>query len=97
MVMYSSRVHRMVEEWSTCMRLLSWRRHQGTVLESCILILLVSDPAKQAAQAVKHHMFDERTAITLEERSILTFYPQGLAVIFSHRQVYVLFNTYLVM
>jgi hypothetical protein len=42
----------------------------------------VSNPAKQAAQAVKHHMFDERTEITLEEHSILTFYPQGLAVIF---------------
>jgi hypothetical protein len=34
------------------------------VLKSCILILPVSDPAKQAAQAVKHHVFDERTVIT---------------------------------
>jgi hypothetical protein len=50
--MYSSRVHRMVEDWTTCMRLLSWRRHQGTMLKNCILILPVSDPAKQAAQAV---------------------------------------------
>jgi hypothetical protein len=24
----------------------------------------VSDPAKQAAQVVKHHVFDERTVIT---------------------------------
>ena len=62
-VMYSSSVHHMVEEWTTCMRLLSWRRHQGTVLKSCILILPVSDPGKQAAQVVKHHMFDERTVI----------------------------------
>ena len=62
--MYSSRVQRMIEEWTTCVRLLSWRRHQGTVIKSCILILPVSDPAKQAAQAVKHHMFDERTVIT---------------------------------
>ncbi len=66
--MHSSRVHRMVEEWTTCMRLLSWRRHQGTMLKNCILILPVSDPAKQAAQVVKHHVFDERTVITqLEE------------------------------
>ena len=63
-VMYSSRVYRMVEEWTTCMRLLSWRRHQGTMLKNCILILPVSDPAKQAAQVVKHHVFDERTVIT---------------------------------
>ena len=51
----------MVEEWTTCMRLLSWRRHQGTMLKNRILILPVSDPAKQAAQVVKHHVFDERT------------------------------------
>ena len=63
-VMYSSRIHRLVEEWTTCMRLLSWRRHQGTMLKNCILILPVSDPAKQAAQVVKHHVFDERTVIT---------------------------------
>jgi hypothetical protein len=50
-------VYRMVEEWTTCMRLLSWRRHQGTMLKNCILILPVSDPAKQAAQVVKHHVF----------------------------------------
>ena len=43
-VMYSSRVYRMVEEWTTCMRLLSWRRHQGMMLKNCILILPVSDP-----------------------------------------------------
>ena len=49
----------MVEEWTTCMRLLSWRRHQGTMLKHCILILPVSDPAKQAAQVVKHHVFVE--------------------------------------
>ena len=66
--MYSCRMYRMVEEWTTCMRLLSWRRHQGTMLKNCILILPVSDPAKQAAQVVKHHVFDERTVITyLEE------------------------------
>ena len=53
--MYSSRVYRMVEEWTTCMRLLSWRRHQGTMLKNCILILPVSDPAKQVVQVVKHH------------------------------------------
>jgi hypothetical protein len=47
-----------------CMRLLSWRRHQGTMLKNCILILPVSDPAKQAAQVVKHHVFDERNVIT---------------------------------
>jgi hypothetical protein len=62
--MYSSRVYRMVEEWTTCMRLLSWRRHQGTMLKNCILIPPVSEPAKQAAQVVKHHVFDERTVIT---------------------------------
>ena len=62
--MYSSRIYRMVEEWTTCMRLLSWRRHQGTMLMNCILILPVSDPAKQAAQVVKHRVFDERTVIT---------------------------------
>jgi hypothetical protein len=63
--MHSSRVHRMVEEWTTCMPLLSWRRHQGTMLNNCILILpAVSDPAKQAAQVVKHHVFDKRTVIT---------------------------------
>ena len=49
----------MVEEWTTCMRLLSWRRHQGTMLKNCVLILPVSDPAKQAVQVVKHHVFDE--------------------------------------
>jgi hypothetical protein len=54
----------MVEEWTTCTRLLSWRRHQGTMLKNCILILPVSDPAKQAAQVVIHHVFDERTVIT---------------------------------
>jgi hypothetical protein len=38
------------------------------MLKNCILILPVSDPAKQAAQVVKHHVFDERTVITyLEE------------------------------
>ena len=62
-VMHSSRVYRMVEEWTTCMRLLSWRRHQGTMLKNCISILPFSDPAKQAAQVVKH-VFDERTVIT---------------------------------
>ena len=62
-VMHSSRVYRMVEEWTTSMRLLSWRRHQGTMLKNCISILPVSDPAKQAAQVVKH-VFDERTVIT---------------------------------
>jgi hypothetical protein len=62
--MYSCRVYRMVEECTTCMRLLSWRRHQGTMLKNCILILPVSDPAKQVAQVVKHHVFDERTVIT---------------------------------
>jgi hypothetical protein len=36
-------------------RLLSWRRHQGTMLKNCILILPVSDPAKQVVQVVKHH------------------------------------------
>jgi hypothetical protein len=39
--------------------LLSWRRHQGTVLKNCILILPVLDPGKQVAQVVKHHVFDE--------------------------------------
>jgi hypothetical protein len=34
------------------------------VLKNCILILPVSDPAKQVAQVVKHHVFDERTVIT---------------------------------
>jgi hypothetical protein len=63
-VMHSSRVYRMVEEWTICMRLLSWRRHQGRMLNNCILILPVSDPAMQAAQVVKHHVFDERTVIT---------------------------------
>ena len=53
----------MVEEWTTCMRLLSWRRHQGTMLKNCVLILPVSDPAKQAAQVVKHHVFDNFKAI----------------------------------
>ena len=33
-------------------------------LKNCILILPVSDPAKRAAQVVKHHVFDERTVIT---------------------------------
>jgi hypothetical protein len=61
---YLSRLYHMVEEWTTCMRLLSWRRHQGTMLKNCVLILPVSDPAKQAAQVVKVHVFDERTAIT---------------------------------
>jgi hypothetical protein len=37
------------------------------VLKNCILILPVSDPAKQVAQVVKHHVFDERTMITLLE------------------------------
>jgi hypothetical protein len=27
-------------------------------------IIMKSDPAKQAAQVVKHHVFDERTVIT---------------------------------
>jgi hypothetical protein len=57
-------VYHMVEEWTTCMRLLSWRRHQGTMLKNCVLILPVSDPAKQAVQVVKHHVVDERTVIT---------------------------------
>ena len=66
--MYSSRVHRMVEEWTTCMRLLSRRRHQGTMLKNCILILPMPDPGKQAVKVVKHHVFDERSVITqLEE------------------------------
>jgi hypothetical protein len=34
------------------------------MLKNCILILPVSDPAKQAAQVVKHHVFDERNVIT---------------------------------
>ena len=51
-VMYSSRVYRMVEEWTTCMRLLSWRRHQGTVLKNRISIPPVSDPGKQAVQVI---------------------------------------------
>jgi hypothetical protein len=38
-VMYSSRVYRMVEEWTACMRLLSWRRHQGTMLKNCICLV----------------------------------------------------------
>ena len=59
-IMYSNRVHHMVEEWTTCMRSLSWRRHQGTVLKNCLLILPVSDLAKQAAKIVKHHVLDER-------------------------------------
>jgi hypothetical protein len=38
------------------------------MLKNCVLILPVSDPAKQAVQVVKHHVFDERTVITkLEE------------------------------
>jgi hypothetical protein len=38
------------------------------VLKNCILIFPVPDPGKQAAQEVKHHVFDERTVITqLEE------------------------------
>ena len=38
------------------------------MLKNCILILLVSDPGNQAAQVVKHHVFDEMTVITqLEE------------------------------
>ena len=49
----------MVEEWTTCMRLLSWRRHQGTMLKNCVLILPVSDPAKQAVQVVKHHVLQK--------------------------------------
>jgi hypothetical protein len=36
--MYSSRVHRMIEEWTICMRLLSWRRHQGTMLKIDIIM-----------------------------------------------------------
>jgi hypothetical protein len=35
------------------------------MLKNCILILPVSDPAKQAAQVVKHHVFDERNVITV--------------------------------
>jgi hypothetical protein len=34
--------------------------HQGTMLKNCILILPVSDPAKQAAQVVKHHVFEQK-------------------------------------
>jgi hypothetical protein len=71
--MHSSRVHRMVEEWTKCMRLLSWRRHQGTILKNCILIPPVSDPAKQAAQVVKHHVFNERTVITYLEETYSCF------------------------
>jgi hypothetical protein len=29
------------------------------MLKVCVLILPVSDPAKQAVQVVKHHVFDE--------------------------------------
>jgi hypothetical protein len=39
------------------------------MLKNCILILPVSDPAKQAAQVVKHHVFEERTVITLLEET----------------------------
>ena len=51
-VMYSCRVYRMVEEWTTCIRLFSWRRHQGTMLKNRISILPVSDPGKQAVQVI---------------------------------------------
>ena len=34
------------------------------VLKNRISILPMSDPGKQAAQVVKHHVFDERTVIT---------------------------------
>jgi hypothetical protein len=30
------------------------------MLKNCILILPVSDPAKQAAQVVKHHVFEQK-------------------------------------
>jgi hypothetical protein len=43
----------MVEEWTTYMYAVSWL--EAKVLKNCILILPVSDPAKQAAQVVKHH------------------------------------------
>ena len=68
--MYSSRVYRMVEEWTTCTlyAITQLEETPGMMLKNCILILPVSDPAKQAAQVVKHHVFDERTVITqLEE------------------------------
>jgi hypothetical protein len=34
------------------------------VLKNRISILPVSDPGKQVAQVVKHHVFDEKTMIT---------------------------------
>jgi hypothetical protein len=39
------------------------------VLKNHISILPVSDPAKQAVQVVKHHMFNERTVITYVEET----------------------------
>jgi hypothetical protein len=35
------------------------------MLKNCILILPVSDPAKQAAQVVKHHVFDDYSYFSL--------------------------------
>jgi hypothetical protein len=40
------------------------------VLKNHISILPVSDPAKQAAQVVKHHVLDERTVITLLKETL---------------------------
>jgi hypothetical protein len=37
-----------------CQLYCSWRRHQGTMLKNCILILPVSDPAKQAVKHQEH-------------------------------------------
>ena len=39
------------------------------MLKNHISILPVSDPAKQVAQIVKHHVLDERTVITLLEET----------------------------
>ena len=39
------------------------------MLKNCMLILPVSDTGKQAAQVVKHHVFDERSVITLLEET----------------------------
>jgi hypothetical protein len=63
-------------------RLLSWRRHQGTMLnKNCILILPVSDPAKQAAQVVKHHVFDERRGgMLIANLSRCNAFPEALSL-----------------
>ena len=94
-VMYSSRVHRMVGEWTTCMRLLSWRRHRTrtSFLHSSLLLSLLCLMAHRTRTSFLHSSLLLSFLCLMAHRTRTSFLHSSLLLAFLSivLQVYPLF------